>query len=174
MKAQYRCALAFSALRRHGPALGRMRIALELSLSSEECKQALARIEKACAKDCLYLNLLGHSDVVQDVAWRPIAPIVAPSAGLPRPLLATCSFDGTVRIWCGDSGILVHCLRGHTDKVTKVKWSDCGKLLVSLSLDKTARIWKFTDDDEEEERVKSACVFSGHTVRQISRHNTCG
>ncbi|QDZ20846.1 WD40 repeat domain-containing protein [Chloropicon primus] len=160
VKARYRCALAYSALKRHKEAISEMRLAADLSFSSGECKGALCRIEDACSRDSLRLNLGGHADTVQSLAWRPRGS----GASLARPLLATCSLDGTVRLWCGDSGIPIKVSRDHKDKVTSVRWSRDGEQLVSLSLDKTVRVWEVCHGGE----VTRKRVLEGHAGRATS------
>ena len=157
VKAHYRCALACSAMKGHTSAIARMRRAVELSdrSSREEYKKALLKIESTCSREYLHLNLVGHSETVQEVGWRPL------ESSSHRPILATCSLDGTIRIWCGDSGIRLHTLRGHTDKVTSIKWTRDGKYLISLALDRTVRVWEVCGDDS----VASLHVLHGHKGR---------
>ena len=156
VKAHYRRALALSALGRHAEALASMRRAHALSPSGGECDGALLKIEKACSRARLRLNLSGHSEAVQDSAWRP---------GGGRPVLATCSMDGIVRLWCGVSGISLGSLAGHRGGVTDVFWSPDGLRLVSLSLDTNAIVW---DMPPGVEGARAATVLEGHGGRPTS------
>ena len=75
----------------------------------------------------------GHTDNVWSLAFKPNSY-----------LLASGSFDNTIRIWnVGDRDNLRHVrtLRGHTDDVWSVAWSPDGRTLASASDDGTVRLW---------------------------------
>eukprot|EP00947_MAST-08B_sp_MAST-8B-sp1_P000499 g499.t1 len=75
----------------------------------------------ACVK-----TLEGHSQQVTSVAWN-------------GKLLASGSWDNTIKIWDAESGECVKTLEGHSSGMTSVAWN--GKLLASGSSDKTIKIW---------------------------------
>jgi class 3 adenylate cyclase/GTPase SAR1 family protein len=56
-------------------------------------------------------------------------------------MLATGSFDRTVRLWDDRSGKQVAILEGHTDTVRSVSFSADQRLLASKSFDGTVRLW---------------------------------
>lgn len=56
-------------------------------------------------------------------------------------MAATASWDGTSRLWNGDSGELVHELSGHEDAVVHVTFDPSGQSVATSSNDRTARIW---------------------------------
>ena len=56
-------------------------------------------------------------------------------------LLASASWDGTVRVWCVDSGESLQELHGHSRWVSSVCFSPSGRLLASASSDGTVRLW---------------------------------
>ena len=55
-------------------------------------------------------------------------------------ILATGSFDHTVRLW-NLGGKMLQLLSGHEKEVTSVKFNPNGQYLASSSLDRTARVW---------------------------------
>jgi WD40 repeat protein len=61
-------------------------------------------------------------------------------------MLATASFDKTVKLWKRD-GTLLKTLKGHQDKVICVIFSPDGKTLASASEDKTVILWNLDLDD---------------------------
>ncbi len=65
-------------------------------------------------------------------------------------LLATGSFDSTIRIWHFESSVCLHLLDGHSQAIRSVQWSPvCPRTrpcLVSGSADQTLRVWALLDD----------------------------
>jgi WD40 repeat protein len=57
------------------------------------------------------------------------------------PLIATCSADGTVRLWNPLNGAAVRTLTGHTDWVYAVAFSPDGKQVAAGSWNGEVRVW---------------------------------
>src|SRR5262245_16852062 len=72
----------------------------------------------------------GHTGLVYSVAFSPDGKV-----------LATGSFDNTVKLWDFATGKELHTLKGHTNQVYCVAFSPDGNLLASASQDKTIRLW---------------------------------
>jgi WD40 repeat protein len=84
-------------------------------------------------------QLAGHSKPVFKVALHDDAK---------SPLLATCSADGTVRLWNPTNGQALKTLTGHTDWVYAVAISPDGSLVAAGSWNGEVRVWKVADGKE--------------------------
>lgn len=74
--------------------------------------------------------LLGHTDVVNQVALNPAGN-----------LAASASHDGSVRLWHLPDGRQAAELRGHAGPVIAVAFSPDGQRVLSAGHDRTARLW---------------------------------
>ena len=72
-----------------------------------------------------------------------------------KGILASCSYDDTVKIWNVELGECIKTLRGHTDGVYSLSLNNNG-ILASCSFDKKIKIWNIVSGaclktfDEEE------------------------
>jgi WD40 repeat protein len=98
----------------------------------------------------LLLTLEGHTLRVSSVAWSDDGT-----------MLASGSWDKSVRVWRGDDGRLQQTLQGHSGPVTSVAWSQDGTMLASGSDDQTVRVWRVMDGS-------LVRTLLGHTYRVTS------
>ena len=56
-------------------------------------------------------------------------------------LLASASYDKTVKLWDAGSGAALQTFEGHSSSVSAVAFSPDGKLLASASSDETVKLW---------------------------------
>uniref|UniRef100_A0A6Q2XGM6 Coronin n=1 Tax=Esox lucius TaxID=8010 RepID=A0A6Q2XGM6_ESOLU len=75
--------------------------------------------------------LQGHTEKIYSIKFHPQA----------SGLLASSSYDLTVRLWDLESGREVKVLRGHNDQIFGLAWSPDGKLLATVCKDGKVRIY---------------------------------
>ena len=84
-------------------------------------------------------NLQAHAKEIYTIKWSPTGPGTNnPNANL---ILASASFDSTVRLWDVERGECLHTLNRHTEPVYSVAFSPDGKYLATGSFDKCVNIW---------------------------------
>lgn len=75
-------------------------------------------------------RMMGHQNLINDVKFSPDARWIA-----------SASFDKSIKLWNGKSGIFVATLRGHVQQVYQISWAADSRLLVSGSADSTLKVW---------------------------------
>nr|GMD99428.1 F-box-like/WD repeat-containing protein TBL1X isoform X2 [Ipomoea batatas] len=76
---------------------------------------------------------------IYTIRWSPTGPGTSnPNQQL---MLASASFDSTIKLWDVEVGRVIHSLNGHRDPVYSVAFSPDGEYLASGSLDKCLIIW---------------------------------
>ena len=83
------------------------------------------------------MQLLGHTDIVNDVDFSPDGHY-----------LLTAGTDRTGRLWDVQTGTELRRFVGHTDSVISIKFSPDAHTILSSSNDKTVRLWDVQTGEE--------------------------
>eukprot|EP00012_Vannella_robusta_P002216 CAMPEP_0206185292 /NCGR_PEP_ID=MMETSP0166-20121206/1717_1 /ASSEMBLY_ACC=CAM_ASM_000260 /TAXON_ID=95228 /ORGANISM="Vannella robusta, Strain DIVA3 518/3/11/1/6" /LENGTH=401 /DNA_ID=CAMNT_0053600451 /DNA_START=976 /DNA_END=2181 /DNA_ORIENTATION=- len=106
-----------------------------LASCSDDCTAKLWSMD---AKEALY-DFKEHEKELYTIEWSPTG------AGTANPnrdlMLASASFDSTVRLWNIEQGRCLHNLAKHTDPVYSISFSPDGQYLASGSFDHYVHIW---------------------------------
>lgn len=75
-------------------------------------------------------RLTGHQKLVNHVTFSPSSHMVA-----------SASFDNSIKVWDGRTGKFLMSLRGHVGPVYRCAWSSDSRMLITASKDSTLKIW---------------------------------
>ncbi|PJF17592.1 hypothetical protein PSACC_02590 [Paramicrosporidium saccamoebae] len=95
------------------------------------------------------------------------------------PLIATASFDGTVKLWDPVQGLCRHTLQQHTQPVYAISFSPCGRYLASGSLDAALYLWSVADGRLLQNYHGRGGIFevtwspTGHRIAACTSDATC-
>jgi WD40 repeat protein len=109
----------------------------------------------------LLQTLEGHEDIKGEGGIGYTYTITKLTFSPDGQMLASASFDGTIKLWNPYDGVLLKTLKGHTDYVQDVCFSPDGQTIASASDDQTIKLWNI--DGEE------ILCLKGHSgeVRQV-------
>jgi len=97
---------------------------------------------------CTVRTFKGHTDGVMCLQFSETLSHPA------FPVLITGSYDRTIRVWNLETGVELHCLRGHTRAVRALQFDEVK--LITGSMDSTLKVWDWR-------RGKCIKTLNGHT-----------
>ncbi len=112
----------------------------------------------------LKFDLTGHVKEIFTLRWTPTGAD-SPNPNIPL-YLCTASFDGTVKVWNGESGQLVYSLARDSQPVYSLAPSPDGKWLASGSLGGKISIWSLGSG----ELVRYICILFFLTCGDFLSH----
>ena len=87
-------------------------------------------------------RMTGHVQLVNHVRFSPDAR-----------LIASASFDKSIRVWDGLTGKFVARLLGHVQSVYQVRWSADSRMIASASKDSTVKLWNLNLQKRKKNRL---------------------
>ncbi len=87
----------------------------------------------------------GYQYSIKDIAFSP-----------DEQLIATASYDATVRLWNRKGNLILQELVGHGDRVSSIAFSPDSKQIVTGSHDGTARLWSVVN---LEQLINDGCIW---------------
>lgn len=94
------------------------------------------------SNDKCVCDLKEHTKEIYTIKWSPNGPHTLWDR---RHILASASFDASIKIWDVDAGYSMFTLTKHSDPVYSVAWSPNGEFLASGSFDNCLHIWSTKD-----------------------------
>ncbi|KAJ7952800.1 F-box-like/WD repeat-containing protein [Quillaja saponaria] len=88
-------------------------------------------------------DLRDHLKEIYALRWSPTGP--GTNNANQKLVLASASFDSTVKLWDVELGKLITSLNGHREPVYSVAFSPNGEYLASGSLDKSVHVWSLKE-----------------------------
>ncbi|KAL9557536.1 hypothetical protein MBANPS3_001343 [Mucor bainieri] len=105
-------------------------------------------------------EIKGHNLQIYTLQWAPYTQTDTSSSS-PR-ILATASFDATVRIWDALKGTCLHVLKNHSEAVYSISFSPDARLLASGSFDEVLNVWDAKDGSLKKTFKADGGIFEVH------------
>jgi WD40 repeat protein len=140
-----------------------------LASCSDDCTAKVWDVESD-RTDALF-DFVSHDQEIYTVKWSPTGP------GSPNPdkipLLATASFDGSIRLWNITDGSCFRFFNQHVHSVYSVAFSPSGSYLASGSLAGQMYIWSIEENRHVKSYVGNGDIFEVAWNKEETRVAAC-
>ncbi|KAI9318986.1 WD40-repeat-containing domain protein [Dichotomocladium elegans] len=116
-------------------------------------------------------EIRGHSSQIYTLQWAPYLRS-SPNEVAPR-ILATASFDATVRLWDAINGTCLHVLRNHNEAVYSISFSPDARLLATGSFDEQLNVWNVKTGSLQETFKANGGIFEVHFNKNGDKLAAC-
>ena len=106
----------------------------KISVPQQVRSHIISALEKTVYNVRELRSFRGHNGVIMAVSFSPDGK-----------LIASASFDQTIKIWQASNGKLLRTLTGHQERLWSLRFSPDGKTLASSSYDSTVKLWNVAD-----------------------------
>ncbi|GAA5800276.1 hypothetical protein HPULCUR_005702 [Helicostylum pulchrum] len=116
-------------------------------------------------------EIKGHNLQIYTLQWAPYTQ--RDSVNNSPRILATASFDATVRIWDALKGTCLHVLRNHSEAVYSISFSPDARLLASGSFDEVLNVWDAKDGTLKKTFKANGGIFEVHFNKNGDKLAAC-
>ncbi|CDH55317.1 f-box-like wd repeat-containing protein tbl1xr1-like [Lichtheimia corymbifera JMRC:FSU:9682] len=117
-------------------------------------------------------EIRGHSLQIYTLQWAPYSRSTSTESSSPR-ILATASFDATVRLWDALNGTCLHVLQNHSEAVYSISFSPDARLLATGSFDEQLNVWNAKDGTLQETFKANGGIFEVHFNKNGDKLAAC-
>ncbi|KAI9299369.1 WD40-repeat-containing domain protein, partial [Cunninghamella echinulata] len=115
-------------------------------------------------------EIKGHLLQVYTLQW---APVIQEVDGKQQRILATGSFDATIRLWDALNGTCLHVLSNHSEAIYSISFSPDAKYLASGSFDELLNVWKTKNGALQKTFKADGGIFEVHFNKNGSKLAAC-
>ncbi|ORZ07929.1 WD40-repeat-containing domain protein [Absidia repens] len=125
-------------------------------------------------------EIRGHYLQIYTLQWAPLSSSGSDSGTMEngsssssRRLLATGSFDATIRVWDALTGTCLHVLKNHAEAVYSISFSPDARLLASGSFDEILNVWDVKSGALQKTFRADGGIFEVHFNKDGSKLAAC-
>ncbi|CAO3646970.1 unnamed protein product [Cunninghamella blakesleeana] len=115
-------------------------------------------------------EIKGHSQQVYTLQW---APVIQEVDGKQQRILATGSFDATIRLWDALNGTCLHVLFNHSEAIYSISFSPDAKYLASGSFDELLNVWNTKNGTLQKTFKADGGIFEVHFNKNGNKLAAC-
>lgn len=114
-------------------------------------------------------EIRGHQLQIYTLQWAPLTQ----DDPQQQPMLATGSFDATIRLWDALTGTCLHILKNHAEAVYSISFSPDARRLASGSFDERLNVWDVKTGALQKTFRADGGIFEVHFNKDGSKLAAC-